>query len=355
MRVQVSMSAGRTFTLVLALGLISMGKLAGAQQAPPALTRFLREAVGLDASDVASVERGQPFAKALDTEGKRDVAIFGIVTVDVPRESYIRQLRDLQRSLAAPTRLRFGVFGDPASTADLQSLTMEDDDVKELKKCKPGNCNFKLPATEMRRIRDEIGSASDPRAELTTYVRQRLVDYVSAYRARGDSAMLTYDDNGNVRANDAFAALLAQSPYVYQFVPALARYLTAYPRESLEGVSEALYWSEDAAPRLRRTLSLTHQTMYTPPELPGMTVVAAKQIYANHYFEAALDLMSVIDRDQPSGRAGSYVIVLRRYRFDNLPSGGLLNIRGRVINTLRASMADDLSRTKMQAERLAGR
>ena len=346
----------RRVAVLLVAGLLGLDAAqARAQQTPPALLRFLRENIGLSANDIASIERGQPFAKSLDTEGKKDVAVFGIVTVDVPRDSYVRQLRDLQASLRQPTRLRFGVFGEPASVADLQALTMEDQDVAELRKCKPNDCNFKLPATEMRHMREDIGSSGDPRAELTAYARRRLVEYVNDYRARGDSAMVTYDDNGGVRANDAFAALLAQSPYMYQFVPALTRYLTVYPRERLDGVSEALYWSEDAPPHLRRTLSLTHQAIYTPPEFPAMTVIASKQIYATHYFEAALDLTSVIERDQPSGRAGSYVIVLRRYRFDNLPSGGILNIRGRVINNLRSNTVADLARAKQQAERLAGR
>jgi hypothetical protein len=254
--------------LALAIGLLFIGGAAGAQRAPDALTTFLREGVGLGVRDIADVERGQAFAKALETEGKHDVAIFGIVTIDVPRESYLRQLRDLQTSLRTPTRARFGIFGEPATVADVQSLTVEDKDLDELRKCKPQDCNFKLPATEMQRMRDEIATASDPRAALSAYIRQRLVDYVASYRARGDSAMLRYDDNGNVRANDAFAALLGQSPYMYQFVPALARYLSVYPRERLDGVSEALYWSVDAPPHLRRTLSVTHLVIYTPPELP---------------------------------------------------------------------------------------
>jgi hypothetical protein len=79
-----------------------------------------------------------------------------------------------------------------------------------------------------------------------------------------------------------------------------------------------------------------------------MTIVASKQIYAKHYFEAAFDLMSIIDK---TGASGSYLVVLRRYRFDNLPSGGLLNIRGRVLSSLRDKMAADLRREKAQAER----
>ena len=73
------------------------------------------------------------------------------------------------------------------------------------------------------------------------------------------------------------------------------------------------------------------------------TVVAAKQIYANHYFETALDFTCAIDRPVEAGRPGLYLLTLRRYRFDNLP-GGILNIRGRAINALRDQLALDLRR-----------
>ena len=178
------------------------------------------------------------------------------------------------------------------------------------------------------------------------YARRRLVEYVADYQERGDSAMAVYDDRGNVRvrASDAFGALLAESPYVYQNVPSLGRYLANHPRERLADATEVLFWSEDALPHLRPILSVTHLVVYTPPELPGVTLVAAKQIYANHYFEAALDLTCVVDRQGPDGRPGSYLLVLRRYRFDNLPSGGLLNIRGRAVGALRDQMLADLRR-----------
>ncbi len=122
-------------------------------------------------------------------------------------------------------------------------------------------------------------------------------------------------------------------------MPSLRSYFTSYPHGALPaGAAEVFFWSEDVMPRLRPILSVTHLVVFTPPELPGMTLAASKQIYANHYFEAAVDLTAVVDRDP-----GIYVVVLRRYRFDNLP-GGILNIRGRAIGALRDQLTLDLRR-----------
>ena len=331
-------------TTALLLWLIAARPLQ-AQEPPAALVRFLRQSIGFDSTQVAAALRGDVVVKVLETEGRRDVAIFGITTTGVARGLYDRQARDFQNSLRTPTRTRFGIFTAPATQADVAGVTITRRDAEDMKDCKPGDCAVKLPAVDMRRIRSETDwSSKDLQGQMTAYARRRLVEYVNDYRTRGDSAMAIYDDRStlNVHSSAAFAELLAQSPYVYQNVPSLGRYLSSYPHGALPpGASEALFWSEDVMPHLRPILSVTHQVVYTPPELPGVSIVAAKQIYANHYFEAAVDLTCVVERPQ-----GSYVLVLRRYRFDNLPSGGLLNIRGRAIGALRDQLTADLKRQK---------
>ncbi len=330
----------KSLLVVTLLGAIAAAPVQG--QAPAQLVRFLRQSIGLDSAQLALVERGEGVVKVLDTKDRRDVALFGIITSPASRDAYLAQVRDFRNSLRTPTRTHFGIFSDPASAADVEAVTVSMRDVEDMKDCRPGNCVVKLPATDMRRIHEETNwSADDIQAQLSAYARRRLVEYVTDYRARGDSAMAIYDDRGNlnVHSSAAFAGLLAESPYVYENVPSLGRYLAAYPREKLAGATEVLFWSENAMPHLRPILSVTHEVVYTPPELPGVTLVAAKQLYADHYFEAALDLTCVVDR-----QGGSYLLVLRRYRFDNMPSGGLLNIRGRAVGALRDQLLADLRR-----------
>jgi len=319
---------------------------AAAPQRPAQLTQFLQQSIGFDAGQLDAVERGEPVVKVLDTRDRRDVALFGIITAPRTREAYFRALRDFPTSLRSSTRPHFGIFSTPASAADVAELTVTARDVADMKDCKPGDCVAKLPAIDMRRIHDEMNwsaPAAEVQEQLSAYARRRFVEYVTDYRRRGDSAMALYDDRGNVtvRSSEAFAAQFAESPYVYQTVPSLQKYFADYPRGALpSGASEIIFWSEDVLPRLRPILSITHLLVFTPPELPGMTLAAAKQLYANHYFEAAIDLTSAVDRGPGES---IYIVVLRRYRFDNLP-GGILNIRGRAIGALRDQLTADLRR-----------
>ena len=324
-----------------------------AQQPPARLATFLQQRIGLDSARIASVERGDVIVKVLDTQNKRDVAVFGIITVDVPRTFYVTRLQDFPNSLRAPTRPHFGIFSTPASPADVADATVPARDVDDVKKCKPGDCKIKMPAAAMQQLQSEIDWSADPGTQLNAYLRRRLVEYVTDYRKRGDSALVVYDDVGGVHASDAFAALLAQSPYVYQDFPSLRQYLTGYPHAELDGAHEVLFWADDSTSGLQPILSVTHEVVFAPSELPNVTLMASKQIYANHYFEAVFDLTGIVDRTREGGKPGIYLVLLRRFRFDDLP-GGIFNIRGKVVGKLRDQLRADLEQQKAASEKALG-
>ena len=329
---------------MIGAGLLSLATALLQTQAPASLTAFLQQRVGFDAAQLAAVERGETVVKVLETRDRRVVTVFGIVTTAMPRADYAARARDFQTALATPNRTRFGIFGVPPAGGDVAAVQVTARDVADMRDCKPGDCVAKLPAGDMQRVKSEVNwSASAPeiQAQLSAFARRRMVEYVTDYRTRGDSALAIYDDRGatRIRASDAFQGVLAESPYIYAAVPSLQQYFASYPRATASGVTDVIFWSEDALPRLRPILSITHQVVYSPPEYPLITLIAAKQIYANHYFEAAFDVTSLVDRNG----GGSYILVLRSYRFDNLP-GGILNIRGRATAALRDQLAADLQR-----------
>src|SRR3989442_2902885 len=116
---------------VALLGCMAAAASISAQQTPAQLVQFLRRSIGLDSTQLAVVERGTAVVKVLDTKNKRDVAVFGVITVDVPRELYVGRLKDFPSSLRTPTRTRFGIFGDPPAAVDVQALVVNNRDVSE--------------------------------------------------------------------------------------------------------------------------------------------------------------------------------------------------------------------------------
>lgn len=352
------MTAIRPRHIVLLCGALAIIPQLAAQSRPaddaePA--RFLRRHIGLGAADVELARRGGVVVKLLESADRNEVAVFGIVSVGAPRAFVVERMRDLRSALSAPGRAAFGVFGEPAVASDARSFVADREEIDALRRCRAGECLVKLPATTMESFRRQIDwSARHPEEQANALIRQRMAEYVTAYRQGGSRAMLEYGDTKTpVHAGDVFAALLARSPYVFEYVPEFHQYLASYPHTTLPGVTDALYWSTDKMPSLRPVLSITHLSIYTPPGAP-LTLMSAKQLYASHYFEAALDLSTVLDRPDGAGGAGVYVMVLKRMRFDNLPSGGLLNIRGKVLSRMQESMRADLAQRKAGLEREYG-
>jgi hypothetical protein len=202
----------------------------------------------------------------------------------------------------------------------------------------------------MARAKAMLEGGADGPAKLAGYGRGKVAEYVTGYRARGNAAMVVYDDfgKGGVRAADAFTALLAASPYLKENAPAVEQYLQQYPRGRPGDASEAIYWSEETLKGLRPTVTINHIVVSSPPGSSGMTVAVTKQLYSDHYFEGMLDERFIVDRRDAPGGAGIYLIVLRQYRFDNLP-GGVLNIRGRAKSAMHDRVDAELRKTQSAA------
>ena len=167
--------------------------------------------------------------------------------------------------------------------------------------------------------------------------------------------MVEYADQKTAkRAGDAFTSLLGESRYLYEYVPEFEAYLKAYPEQQLEGVSDTIYWSSDRLPGLRPILGITHQSIYSPVGAP-LTLVSAKQLYASHYFLGSFALTTILDRPDAARGAGSYYMVVQRMRFDHLPSGGLLNIKGRVTGKMHDALRAELEQRKTELQAVGGR
>jgi hypothetical protein len=331
---------------------------AHAQGMPPTLAQFLQQSISLRSDEIAAASSGTPVVKVLDPSDQREVAVFGIVRIGATRAFYVERATDFPSALRDPARLHFALFSAPAVASDADAFSLPHDDLQDLAKCQPHSCKLKLPAdaiTRLRAILDPPAPSADSMVD--AYFRAHMVDYVTGYRARGNAALLEYDDQRSAdSAVRVFDALLSRSPYMYQYAPSLQRYLENYPANRPAHARETIYWSEDNLPGLKPTLTITHEVVYAPSELPGSTLIATKQLYADHYLDGALGLTAVVDgaKVATADETGIYLVVLRRLHFDDLPSGGIVNVRGKVVGKLRDQMAASLRSTKSKIEQAYG-
>jgi hypothetical protein len=335
---------------------------AGAQGMPASLAQFLQQTAGLSSDEIKTAAAGIPVVKSLKVSDPREIAMLGVVSINVPRSFYVQRVTDFASSLHQASRTGLGIFSDPAVASDVAAVSLSQDDVKNLANCRPGDCKLKLPAQSITQLRASIDLKS-PQADsvATAYVHARMVDYVTAYRARGDAALVTYDDSKDTTAAvQVWDAMLSQTPYIYQYAPELDQYLKNYPNDRPPGVREAIYWALDDLSGGQPTLTVNDEIVSESPARPHATYVMSKQLFSDHYLDGGLDLTAILDQSSDSATAsasasagatpGIYVVMLRRLHFDNLPSGGLLNIRGRVIGKLTDVTKTLLGDAKTQSE-----
>jgi hypothetical protein len=299
---------------------------------------FLREVVGFSDAQVGAVEAGEVVTKQLPASDKPEVAAFGAVRLGGDPSAFVSRFRRDVGVVRGASILEIGRFSRPPRVEDLEGLTLEEADLDAARECKPGDCAIHLSRSAMERFGREIDwNASGARARATDLMKRMLVEYTAAYIRGGTAEMATYvDKDRSLETPAEFQKLLAASPYLVEYVPALHRYVEEYPKASLAGAEDLFYWCRDEfAPK--PTVSIYHVTIWIDPERP-LGVIASKRIYASHYFQAGLDLLAVVAA--PGG--GFFLMDLYRARID--PPTGLLSgpLMGKIRGGIEQKVGESL-------------
>ncbi len=301
----------------------------------------LRVLAGLTGDQWKAVDRGEPQAKVLDTQEKSEVAVVGVARLRATATCFVAQLQDIENFKKNPSVLRIRKFVRPVAPRDLEGFRLEADDLAALRNCRVGDCDVRLPLAAMERFARLDWSQPHSDTQAQSIFREVLLAYVRAYMNSGNSALIEYrDKNKPVRLEDEFRSVLDEQPGFSELVPKFYDYLAQYPNEPLPGVSEFFYWSTESF-GLKPVASITDVSIYVQP---GRAVVASKQIYASHYFDASLGMTAALDVAGGASPPGMYLVYLNRSRIDFLSGffGGLRRAlaRGRLRDGMRKNLAE---------------
>jgi hypothetical protein len=321
----------------------------------PELPRqFLLSAAGFTSADIARLDRGEAIAATLDTD-RREVAVAGAVRVNAPVERLIERSRDVRNLKNSESVLEVGTIGALPRAADFDALTFEEYDLATIRDCRPGDCGVRLPADSMARFEREVNwRASDWRQQAGALWRRVLADYTSGYRANGQSALAEYR-NKEVPLSVAteFDVLFDRSRAFEPSAPGFFRHLRNFPTAPLDGVEDIFYWSKTDF-SVRPVVAVTHLSLYRIPSVSPIertsALIATKQIYATHYFDAALGLTLVFD----DGSGGFYMVCVNRARTRSLSSFMRRLVRSTVQRRSREALEHVLRSTKTALEQGTG-
>ena len=252
---------------------------------------------------------GEPIAMILDAARKDEMSAVGAIRIGVTPDEFVGRFRRIEQIERGSTVLQIGRFGSAVALADVGGLTLDDEDVNRIASCRPGNCEMQLPARIVARAERDVRTAPERHGAAQQLFREFLVELVTTYRASGDSALEPYVDRDQpLSVRDAFVALDSGRRVLAARVPAIARDIAGYPRTRPPGSQEFFYWSKLRF-GFKPTVRVNHVLVCPVENHPGglRYVIVSKQLYASHYFDAALEWrMLVEDRD-----TGGTVLVYR--------------------------------------------
>ena len=330
--------------LAATMVLLTMLAAPRAETRDPART-FLTTALHLSAADVVRLDGGHVVSRTLDVKNRRELATLGIVRIGTSPSRYVERFADIASFKRAEGVLQLGMFGNPPQLGDVASLKIDDAEVKRLRECRVEDCDLRLAADGIERVRQEINwHAPDAAQTVSRLVQGLLVDYVARYRQGGTAAAIEYADRApRLNVGREFAALLDADTLTSDYAPRLRRHLLEYPTSSAEKMTDFVYWSKELV-RSRPVISITHvATAAAIDDSPVAYAIGSKQIYAMHYYDASLGLTLLVP-DRTAATPATYVIYLNRSRID-LFDGVFGGVTRRIVaGRARTLVAEQLQR-----------
>lgn len=333
-------------TLIATLAAALVAQRSVAPGFPADLEAYFTKYVKLEPSARADLLAGKPVTKMLDSDPSKEVAVFGAVWVNAPIDRYLAAVRDIEHFESGGAFRVTKKLGTPPRLEDFAQLSLSEDDVKDLRSCRVSQCDVKLPATAIDRMRHDVDwTRPDAREQANRLARQIAFEYVTGYLKGGNGELAVYRDADRPTfVAKEFEELVTRLPELNDFVPKVRTYLLDFPKATLPGSESFLYW-QDADFGLKPTIRINHLVMAQDED---GAIVASKMLYATHYFWTALELR-VLVRDPRRG-PGFWFVTESRSRSDGL--GGFVGrvIRGKVRGEAEKGTIAQLRVTKSRLE-----
>lgn len=312
---------------------------------------FFKEYIGLKDDQIASIERGKPVAQILATQEPSEVVVFGAIYINASPEDYLKVVRNLSYLRNSPNYLALQQVSTPPRLSDFEGFVLEDEDVKDLRNCKPGKCQLQLPVESIEKFQNAVNwSAANAALQVNSLAQKMIFEELINYQKEGNNALGAYYDKEHpLKVVEQFETLVRQSSLSH-YLPDLEQYLISYPQVQLANAENVFYW-EKVKFGLKPTLRLNHVIIYRGPEpSPQIDAIAVKQLYASHYFETALDVSVCAKDTRRRTDIGFYLITIKGSRQAGLtgPKGSM--IRKTAVSRTRSSLESSLVHIKRVME-----
>ena len=339
--------AGVTLLMFLAIALPRAETSQGQSSFPARLERYMTDTVKLTAAERRRLFRGEVVTRLLDADESKEVAILGAVWINAPMQRYIAAVKNIESFERGGGFKITKRLSTPPHVLDFGALNVSDDDMRDLRRCRVGDCKLKVASSALIRFHSEI-NWNTPNAPVAAqeWIRRLAFEYVTSYLKGGDAELAVYRDGARPTfVAQEFRAMTDAMPELTTYMPNLRRYLLEFPKVTLPEVSSFLYWQETDF-GLKPVIRLNHVVVRETAE---DAVVISKMLYASHYFWTGIEIRALVP--DPARGNGFWFATVNRSRSDGLSGFGGRMIRGRVRGEVEKGIQGAMKSTKQLLER----
>jgi hypothetical protein len=280
----------------------------------------LKARAGFTEDELSTLDGGGVLVKLLPVSDKREIAVYGVMRLRGVPDVIVKAFQDSMVQQNSTSILARGKFSDPPTQADVETLSLEERDIEDLRHCVVGNCELKISAAMIVRFQREVNwAASDYGRQANNLFREILLDYMRDYRTRGDAALIEYHDQRRaVSLREEQQSLLDRMIYLNVFAPEFTTYIRNFPDTQLSDVESHINWTKLKF-GLKPVTIITHVATFKRSNDSARKIFSiSKQIYANHYLDSSLAATTVIGIATPNGVPESYLLYTNYSRADSL-------------------------------------
>jgi hypothetical protein len=319
--------------LLLLVGSHPAGKSSDADTT--SLYTILRTLLELSNAELSALSQGRPVVKTLSPTMNREMTTAGAVRIRSDAMwRFVNQFKTLEGFKTSQFVLQLQKFSDPPQLSNLDSLTVDKDDIDALRACRVGACDVQLAADDISRVMVDVNWRSPTAAQdAAALYKAILFAHLTKYRSGGNDQLVHYQDRETaVRLAAETTALLDAKPSLLDYAPALLDHIRRYPAAQAANVEDFFYWAKEVF-GFKPVISMNHVRVYTDLST-GHVMIVTTQIYASHYLEGSFAVSAFVPAREPGSEPGFYWVYMNRTRVGRL--AGLLGSISRPIVQRRA-------------------
>ena len=265
----------------------------------------LREQLQLSDADLSALVQGRAIAKTLTSSAPREMTTAGGVRIrGNAMARFVTQFKTLEGFRTSQFVLQIEKFGQEPHVRDLDTLTLDPEDVESLRTCRVGACDVQLSADDIRRVSLVNWTSPNAARDAASLYRTILFEHLVRYRATGTKGLVHYQDQEpGVSLAHETQSLLDARPSLLDHATGLREHIRQYPSHPDPHTEDFFYWSKEVF-GFKPVVGLNHVVVHTDTTSGRVTILTI-QIYASHYIEGSLGINALMP-DRGSKDAAFY-------------------------------------------------